>query len=450
MLKRIPLPVAVLVVLTLLVLRPADSAAERFSFIRDAEIENTIRVYAAPLFRAAGLESSEVRIFLVNDRRLNAFVAGGQKLFLNTGLLIQSDHAGQVIGVIAHETGHIAGDHLVRRHDAIKNSSAQSILGLVLGGAAVVAGRPDVGAAVFAGSQSASLRSFLQYNRTQESAADGAAMNLLEETGQSARGMLEFMEKLSDQELLSVGRQDPYLRTHPLSRDRIETLRDFVSRSAHSDVPVSLEFAERHRRMRAKLIAFIENPSFTLRQYRSDDDSLEARYARAIAHYRKPDLDTALPQIDALIAERPNDPYFHELKGQMLFENGRIEEALSSYEKAVHLLPNSALIRTDLARVQMATQDPTLNELAILNLTAALRLDRTRAFAWRQLAIAHGRTGHEGESALALAEEAVLQGKKRDARFHAGKAEKLLPKGSKGWLHARDILVQTEGQDDKR
>ena len=450
MLNRIPLPVTVLVVLTLVVLRPADSPAERFSFIRDAEIENTIRAYAAPLFRAAGLEPSAVRIFLVNDRRLNAFVAGGQKLFLNTGLLIQSDHAGQVIGVIAHETGHIASGHLARRHDAIKNSSAQSILGLVLGGAAVVAGRPDVGAAVFAGSQSAGLRSFLQYSRTQESAADGATLKLLEETGQSAWGMLEFMEKLADQELLSVGRQDPYLRTHPLSRERIDTFREFVSRSSYSDAPLSPEFVERHRRMRAKLIAFLEVPSFTLRQYRSDDNSLEARYARTIAHFRKPDLDTALPQIDGLIAERPNDPYFHELKGQMLFENGRLEEALKSYETAVQLLPDSALIRTELARVQMATEDPTLNELAILNLRAALRLERTRAFAWRQLAIAHGRTGQEGESALALAEAAILRGQKRDARFHAGTAEKLLPKGSKGWINARDILAQTEGADDKR
>jgi len=453
LLARIPPParamangLAVLVlVLLCVVLRPTEAGAQRLSLIRDAEIEHTIRAFSTPLFRAAGLNASAVRIYLINDRSLNAFVAGGQKLFLNTGLLIRSEHAGQVIGVIAHETGHIEGGHLSRTHDAMRNATAQTILGLLLGGAAAAAGRPDVGAAVIAGGQSASLRTFLQYSRTQEAAADQAAMRLLEDTGQSARGLLEFLGTLSGQELLTVGRQDPYLRTHPLTRERILALEDFISRSKFADRAIIPEFVEMHARMRAKLIAFLESPQAALRAYSPDDQSIPARYARAIAYYRTPDLEKALPLVDGLIAERPEDPFFHELKGQMLFENGRVTEALAPYERAVELAPTQPLIRTDLARVQLALNDPTMLELAILNLRSGLRHERGRSFAWRQLAIAYGRNGQMGESALALAEEAVLLGNRKDAQFHAGKAERLLPKGSPGWLKAQDIRRQAEG-----
>ena len=431
-------------------LRPTEAGAQSISFIRDAEIEATIRAFATPLFEAADLNAASVKIYLVKDRRLNAFVAGGQKLFINTGLLARSEHAGQVIGVIAHETGHIQGGHLARTHDAIRNATASGILAYVLGGAAIVAGRPDVGAAVIAGGQNVGVRSFLQYSRTQESAADNAAMRLLDATGQSAQGLLEFMQTLSGQELLSVGRQDPYLRTHPLTRERIEALEQFLATSPNTNVSIAPEFAEMHRRMRAKLVAFLEPPSTALSQYRADDPSLEARYARAIALFRLPDLDRALPLIDELIAERADDPFFHELKGQMLFENGRPQEALAPYEMAVRLRPNSDLLRTDLARVQLALDDPALTQIAVLNLRAALRQDRTRPFVWRQLAIAEGRVGNVGESALALAEEAVLQGDAEAAKFQAGKAEQLFPRGSHGWLQAQDILQAAEVLESRK
>jgi len=416
---------------------PADAGAQRLSFIRDAEIENTIRTYAAPLFQAAGLEPSDVRIYLVDDRSLNAFVAGGQRLFINTGLIMRSKHAGQVIGVIAHETGHIAGGHLSRLHAAIANSTAQSILALVIGAAAVIGtGR---GADV-AGGQSMGLRSFLHYNRTQESAADQAALRYLDATGQSSRGLLEFMEVLDGQELLSADRQDPYLRTHPLSRERIDAVQAHLSRSPNRDKAQPARIQELHRRMLAKLYAFLEPFRRTLRRYPESDTGVDARYARAVAYYRKPDLGKALPLVDGLIAERPEDPYFHELKGQMLFENGRAAEAQKPYETAVRLLPRSPLLRRGLAQVQLELGDPALLEPAIRNLRAALQQDADAPFTWRQLAIAYGRRGNMGMSAVALAEEALLQGHARQARYHAGKAEKLLPRGSIGWLQAQDIL----------
>lgn len=441
--KRIPNIVIFLAFFALTLVRPAQSEAENISFIRDAEIENTIRAYSAPLFKAAGLDASAIKIFLVKDKTLNAFVAGGQKLFINTGLLMQSKHAGQLIGVIAHETGHIAGGHLSRVHDAMKKSSAQSILAMVLGGAAAAAsGRADVGAAVWMGGQSMSQLDFFQYSRTQESSADHAAMKLLDATKQSARGLLEFTQTLSGQELLSASRQDPYLRTHPLTQNRIEAMEEHVSKSSNSEAGVAPEFDEMHRRMLAKLRAFTESFAVTLGAYKETDGSLESRYARAVAYYRLPNMDKALTLIDGLIKERPDDPYFHELKGQMLFENGRIKEAIESYLVSTRLLPGSALLRIGLARAQLETNDPALLDQAIANLRAAAQQETDSSFTWRQLAIAYGRKGDMGMSSLAMAEEAMLLDKKNDAVFHAGRAEKLLPHGSMGWLQAQDILQE--------
>jgi len=417
------------------------------SFIRDAEIENTIRTYATPLFQVAGLEPSAINIYLVNDNTLNAFVAGGQKLFINTGLLMRSETPGQVIGVIAHETGHIAGGHLSGIRDAMKNSSAQGILAMILGGVAVLGGQSELGTAIISGGQQISTRSFLQYSRTQESAADAAATRFLDATGQSSQGLLEFFEILGDQELLSARRQDPYYRSHPLTRERVLALQDHIAHSANAGAESTPKMVERHARMKAKLQAFLEPFPRVMKRYPDTDTSLEGRYARAIAHFRRGKLDEAVPLIDGLIAERPQDPYFLELKGQMLFENGRAGEALPYYDKAVLLDPRSALLRRELARVQIEMNDPALLQAAIANLTAAVNQDRSDGFSWRQLAIAHGKLGNMGESSLAMAEEAMIHGKVPDAKYHAERAEKLLPSGSVGWLQAQDILHAVDNAD---
>ena len=429
----------------------ANAAPASISFIRDTEVENTIRSYATPIFEAAGLDPSAVRIYLVNDKQINAFVAGGQNLFINTGLLMLSENANQVVGVIAHEAGHIAGGHLVRVHDALARGTAESIVAMVLGAAAMVAGAPEVGAAVMSGGQNVALRNYLQYSRTQEASADSAAMRFLDSTQQSARGLLTFFELLSGQEALVTARQDPYLRTHPLTQDRIEALAAFVAKSPYSNQPPRPEYQAEHRRMLAKLHAFLDDPTIAARRYPESDQSLEGRYARAILLHRGAHLKEALTVIDGLIAEHPNDPYFQELNGQILFESGRPKEALSPYQKAVDLLPDAPLLRVDLARVQMATEDPKLLEPAVANLRAALRTEPKRPFVWRQLAIALGRNGQEGESSLAMAEEAMLLDKRAEARFHAGRAVDELPRGSPAWLQAEDILLAAENAEkDKR
>ena len=428
---------------------PAKAETRKLSFIRDAEIENTIRAYATPLFQAAGLEPSAINIYLVNDKTLNAFVAGGQKLFINTGLLIKSENAGQVIGVIAHETGHIAGGHLSRTREAMEKSSAASILAMVLGGAAVIGGRGDVGSAIIAGGQQMGIRNFLQYSRTQESAADAAAMRFLDATGQSAKGLLEFFEILGDQELLSVKRQDPYYRSHPLTHERVLAVEDFILHSPYSDNSEPADFIESHARMRAKLRAFIEPISRTLRTYKEDDPRLEARYAQAIAYYRRPDLMRAIPLIDGLIEERPADPYFLELKGQMLFENGRVGESILYYEKAVLRAPGSGLLRRALGQAQMESGERVQIERAVENLTIATNADKTDPFSWQLLGTAYGKLDMRGESSLALGEAALLMGKPSDAKFHAERAAALMKQGSTGWMQAQDILHALENQKEK-
>ena len=441
LLKHIFKITAVFILAVVLVIGGGPARAQKISLIRDAEIENTIRQFAAPVFSAANLNPQAVKIYLVRDNTLNAFVAGGQRVFINTGLLTKTTNAGQIIGVIAHETGHIAGGHLARIQNALKNTSTSMILSLLLGGAAFGAGRGDIGSAIIGLGQGISIRKLMKYSRTQESAADQAAMKFLDRAGISSKGLLEFMELLGDQDLLSPEQQDPYVSTHPLSRDRIANIAEHVSKSPHSDTPLPVAFEIMHRRLRAKLYAFLNPFGRTLRVYKETDNSLESRYARAIAQYRKPDLDKALTLIDGLLAEFPRDPYFWELKGQMMFENGKAKAALKPYENAVSLLPESALLRRDLARIQMALNDPDMLNRAVENLRAAVAQERDSSFIWRQLAIAYGRMGDKGHSSLALAEEALLKGQKSVARFHAGLAERIFPNGTREWLQAQDILI---------
>lgn len=414
--------------------------AHAIGIIRDSEVENNVRVWSTPLFEAAGLVPDDVQIVLVNDRRLNAFVAGGQRLFLHTGLLLASTNVLQVVGVIAHETGHISGGHLARLQDAFKNATATAIAMLVLGAAAGIAtGRGDVAAAGMGAGLTAAERNLLAYTRTQEASADQAGLNFLEQNGLSARGMMEFFDVLVKQEAMLVSRQDPYLRTHPLTKERVDFVRQFVAQSKYGSAPPPPEWVEQHKRMKAKLFGFIEPTSRTLTTYKEDDPAVDARYARAVALYRKPDMPNALKTIDGLIAQEPDNPFFHELKGQMLFENGRAADALPEYEKSVRLLPKSGLIRIDLARAQIELNRPDLDQKAIANLNEALRQESENATAWRQLAIAYGRGGNMGMAALSLGEEAMLKGDFRMAIGQAQRAEHMLPVGSPPHLRAMDL-----------
>ena len=422
-------------------LSPPPASARGLSLIRDAEIEHAIRSYATPLFQAAGLTPSAVKIYLVKDRSLNAFVAGGQNLFVHTGLITASDHAGQIIGVLAHETGHISGGHIARTGEAIENASMQSIIATALSLlAGIAAGRPDVVVASQRAGDSMAMRNFLSYSRMQESAADAAALSFLDATGQSAKGLDEFYGKLRGQESLIGSSQDPYVRTHPLTQRRMQLVRNHLERSPYANAPVPREYEEMHARMVAKLDAFMDSPLRTMRKYGHQDRSIAARYARAIASYRQNDLDTALPLIDGLILEHPNDAYFHELKGQILFEHSRIQDSLASYRKAVEHAPRSALLRIALAHNLISLGRQGQLEEATQHLQRALQTERRNYFGWRLMGQAQGRLGRMGQADLALAEAAVIARKKDDARHKAQGASEKLQRHSPGWLRAQDIL----------
>jgi predicted Zn-dependent protease len=416
---------------------------QRIQFIRDAETEAVVRAYATPIFRVAGLNPEDINVHLINDRSLNAFVAMGLNMFFHTGLLLRTEHPGQLIGVIAHETGHISGGHVARLPEAMRDAWMASMISLLGAAAAAAAGRGDAAIASVMAGQQIAMRGVLRYTRTLEASADQAAVQFLDRTQQSSRGLAEFLQILVDQELMVVDRQDPYVRTHPITRERVEFVQNWVSNSRFSEVPVRPEFVEMHRRMRAKLLGYLD-PARALVQYRETDASIEARYARAFAHYRRGDFARAIPVVDSLLKDRPDDPWFNETRGQFTFEGGDPRGGLPFHEKAVAALPTNALLRLGLAAAQIATEDPVLVRAAIGHLETARGREPENGEVFRQLAVAYGRDNQLGMAALAQAELAMIQGQRAPARAMAERAERLLPPGSPHILRAQDIKNATE------
>ncbi len=434
-----------LILTVVLLVLPGRASAQGVSLIRDTEIENTIRVYTAPLFRAAGIDISSVQIYLVRDQRLNAFVAGGMKIFIHTGLLQEATDPSQVIGVLAHEIGHITGGHLSRIKEGLRAATAQMIIASVLGSAAAAAaGRPEgIGAAILGGSE-VGQRSILSYTRGMEQAADQAGVKFLDASHQSARGLLTFMKKLQAEEAMYGSPRDAYGSSHPLTADRIRFMENHVAHSPYSDVPTPPDLIAAHARMHGKLNGFLNDPADTLRRSKADDPSMEAKYARAIAFMKQNDTADALAILDPLIAQSPKDPFLHELRGDVLRDAGRPREAMESYKAAVAILPWAALIRISLAQTQIELNEQPLLQEAVVNLKEAIRYESQVPHAWRQLAIAYGRMDKHGLVSHALAEEAMLNGDYRNAGRLALRAMKVLPNGSPEWLRAQDIEIQAQ------
>ena len=419
---------------------PAPAAA--LGLIRDAEIEASLHALADPVFQAAGLDLESIDIYLVRDDSLNAFVAGGQNLFLHTGMLRRAGDPEQVRGVIAHETGHIAGGHLTRMTSARDNAMAQSLIGAALGAAAARAGAPQLAPAFMAGGLTVAQSGFLKFTRGQEEAADQAAIGFLARLGRSPRGLVDFLEVIERHNLRLTSGGNVYLRTHPVTRERILFLRQQVERSPYRDRGPEPDQVDAHARMVAKLEGFLGDPQEVLR--RRTGDSLPDRYARAIALYRLPDLDRALPAVDVLILEEPANGWFHELKGQMLFENGRTREAIAPYRDAVRAEPASALLRLGLARALLEQPDPDAVREAATLLEETVRLEPRNAGAWRFLGIARGRLGDEAAAAMALAEQAVLVRNREDAMLYLHRARQRIEPGGADWFRLQDLTRAAE------
>lgn len=415
---------------------------------RDAETEALLQDYAAPIFAEAGIKGGDVQIFLVVDQGFNAFVVDSKRMFINTGAIIAAETPGEIIGVIAHEAAHIDHGDLAGLRQTVARSTTAAIIASLLGAGAAAAGAAagigglgDAASAVMAGSMHIAGRNILAYARAQEAAADRAAMAYLEATGQSGMGMVAVMRRLADQVMLSARGADPYVQSHPMPADRLQTLEHLAKQSPHAGRKDPPDLQSRHDLVRAKLVGFTLTPAQVGRLYKESDNSLPARYAWAIASYRSGALAPALKRIDALIQSQPGNAYFWELKGQALLEGGRPAEAVEPLRKAVSLAPSSGLLRIMLGQALVATEHQANLSEAIKNLTVGLQKAPDVPVGWRALARAHALKGDLPMAELATAEERFAIGNYKEARIHATRAQERLKPGSPAWLRADDILT---------
>jgi predicted Zn-dependent protease len=414
------------------------------SLIRDAEIEDTLRVWTDPILVAAGIVPEDVDIAIINDPSINAFVARGQRIFLHTGLLMAAETPNEVIGVIAHETGHIAGGHLARSRIAAREAAVPAYIALGVGILAIAAGAPEAGVALLSGAPQFAQGQFVGYTQVQESSADQAAVSNLDATGQSGEGLISFFNREFRPYEFAIRRLPPYVMTHPYSSDRVESLRRRVGESPSNGATDSAENVLRFQMMQAKLIGFLRTPTETFTRYPSSDQSLPARYARAIATYRQPDTESALRQIQALIDEQPENPFFQELMGQVLFEAGRHEESIPFHQRSVELLPGNALLQINLARSLLAERTPENARAAVPLLMSATESEPDNGLAWRELAVAYDTLGEEGLARLASAEQAYAAGNLPLARNFAERARRQLDPTSVAYRKATDIINSAE------
>jgi predicted Zn-dependent protease len=418
--------------------------------LRDTEAEQLLRDYTRPILRAAGLEKQNIQAVIINDGAFNAFVADGRRIFVNYGAIMQSETPNQLIGVLAHETGHLAGGHLAKMREQMAQAQTQMIIAMLLGAGAMVAGArsgnsngglANAGAAAVAGPQSMIQRNLISYVRAQEENADRAGVKFLTATGQSPKGMYETFKRFTNDSLFAAHGADPYLQSHPMPADRVAGLEELARSSPYWDKKDDPALQMRHDMVRAKISAFMERQDTVYRRYPMSNDSLPARYAHAISTYLHGDLRSALAQIDGLIVLQPNNPYFYELRGQALLEGGKPADAVAPLRKAVALSNHSPLIEMLLGQALVATDSKAYTDEAIGILRAAVARETDAPLGYMQLAMAYGRKGDYAEADLASAQAAFLRGDNKTARELAARAKTRFAVGTPGWVKADDIVA---------
>src|SRR5450755_3158068 len=416
--------------------------------LRDTESEQLLREYTRPILRVAGLEKQNIQMVIINDGAFNAFVADGRRIFVNYGAIMQSETPNQLIGVLAHETGHLAGGHLAKLREQLAQAQTQMIIAMLLGAGAVVAGAKsgsnglaDAGAAAVAAPQEVIRRSLLSYQRQQEENADRAGVKFLTAAAQSPKGMYDTFKRFTSESLFAARGADPYLQSHPMPAERVASLEELARASPYWDKKDDPALQARHDLMRAKISAFMERQDTVYRRYPLSNTSLPARYAHAITTYLHGDLNNALTQIDGLIQAQPNNPYFYELRGQALLEGGRPSEAVAPLHKALALSNNAPLIEMLLGQALVATDNKTHTDEAIAILRAAVARETEAPLGYSQLAMAYGRKGDYAQADLASAQAAFLRGDNKTARELASRAKTRFAVGTPGWVKADDIVA---------
>ena len=419
------------------------------SILRDAETEELLNDMAAPLVEASELEPGNVELVLINDGSINAFVAGGQAIYVHAGLINAADTANEVQGVLAHELGHITAGHVIRFNERTKAANGITILSLLLGVGAALAGAGDAAMGAIMAGQQAALGSFLSYNRDQEASTDLAGARYLSGAGISGRGMISFFEKLRNYEIrrgYSQADEAAYMRTHPLSGDRVQTLRNLLMEDPAWKAPDDPALQERFLRAKAKLYGYLAEPRRTLTYFPPSDTSIPARYARAYAYHKEARVDLALAETDALLAAEPDNPYFLELKGQVLLESGRPLEALDPLRRATELTRAHPLIAGIFGHALIATEDKSNYPEAERVLRAAVARDRYNPFAWYQLGVVYAERGDIPRARLASAEQLVMNRRYPEALQNAQAAEASLPYGSPDWIRAQDVALEARAE----
>ena len=416
--------------------------ADAIIIISDEETERFLADTARPFFDSAGIPFKRNKLYIVQDNSLNAFVGDGNNLFIHTGTITSSDNRNELEGVIAHEIGHIEGGHILR--GKIQAQSLQQIglaSAVLAGAAAVIGGRGDMAMAMAVGGQGATLNQFLNYRTSEERSADEAAVKLLKANNKSPEGMLEFMKKIEQRNILSGREETPYFRTHPMTKERISFLEKAVKEAGRYATP---EKDEEFDRVKAKLTGFLENPAQTLRKYPLSDKSTSALYARTIAYFKQMKLQQALRSADELIAREPDNPYFHELKGQIYIENGKVRQAETEYEKALELLPNSALFKVNWAQAALENS-PERNKLQkIVNLLNQAALQRPGSFVYMLLSRAYEGLGQRAYAEYAAAEFSLSIGELKTARRQAENALKQASNNRQLRLKLNDLLTRID------
>jgi predicted Zn-dependent protease len=434
-----------------------SAAAQSIDVIRDAEIERVMRSYEDPILKAASLDPHSVKLYLVNDPEINAFATQSpvpgesESIFVNAGSFLQLKTPNQLIGILAHETGHIAGGHIVRDSSAIRKAAIPMLLGLALGAAVMAMGGGAAGIGLIGLGQKAAQAQFFQFSRAQEATADQMGQRYLVATHQSGRGMLEVFNKFAGMEAeITYGRNTPLITDHPLSRERIELLQRLVETSPYKDAKDSPAVLHKFQLMQAKLAGFLDKVDTVLQRYPPSDTSEEAHYARAIAYFRKPDMKMAIDEANTLVKLDSKNPFFWEILGQIYVEMSQPQNGILPYQKSVDLAPDEPLLRLSLAAAQIATGKPQFAKPALENLKVVLRQENNNGFAWYEAAQAYSDLGNEPMANLSTAELHYNNGNYNAAVHFAGVAQKKLAAGTPDWQRATDILAISKSNSDNR
>ncbi|MBX3579821.1 MAG: M48 family metallopeptidase [Rhizobiaceae bacterium] len=445
--RGVRLGLAALVSAQFVLAAATPSQAQSVPVVRDAEIEALVREYVRPIFEVAGLSKSGIEIVLVNDRGFNAFVAG-RRIFVNAGALMMSETPNEIIGVLAHEVGHLAGGHQERLREQLARAQTMAVVALALGIGATVAGAAtdsrglaSAGGGIALGGQEMARRGLLGYQRTEETTADRSALTYLEATKQSAKGMLKTFARFQSALSLSGANIDPYQTSHPMPRERIANLETLARESPYFDKEDSPALQSRHDMMRAKIAVYMEGASGAKKLFRKNPTSAGAAYGDAVATYLYGNPRSALVKVDALIASSPKNPYFQELRGDVLMKSNKPEQAAAAYASAVKLDPaKSGILQIAYGQALLATGKTDLIRQAVGELRKGLDRDKEFVNGYAYLAQAYNQLGEVAEAELATAESHFYSGKYKDAKVFAARAQSKVKRGSPAWIRAQDII----------